>query len=97
MNREKSELEEILKVTKENNELLRKIRKNQQLTMTFRVVYWTLIVAAALGLLYVFKYPFISLVNEFNGLRNTITNISDKINNLTDVANIKTFINNVKK
>ncbi|MFO0743543.1 MAG: hypothetical protein U0469_00615 [Candidatus Paceibacterota bacterium] len=97
MNPEKSELEEILKVAKENNELLKKIRKNQKLTMGFRIAYWTFIIAAAWGILYIFKYPFISIINEFNGLKTTIISISSKIDNLTDVANIKSFINNVKK
>lgn len=89
--------EKILEITEENNELLKKIWKNQRLTTTFRIAYWVIIVAAALGVFYIFKSPLNKVKTEFTGLKNTIENISDKINNLTDVANIKSVLNNITK
>ena len=93
----KSIEEKILELTQENNELLKKVRRNQKLTWNFRVIYWTVIIAAALGVFYVFKSPLNTVVNEFSGLKNTIQSISDKVNNLADVSNIKTLLNNIKK
>lgn len=89
--------EKILELTEENNELLKKVRRNQKLTWNFRVVYWIIIIAAALGFFYVFKSPLNKIKNEFTGLKSTIENISDKINNLADVASIKNVLNNIKK
>jgi hypothetical protein len=98
MSHENKTIEErILELTEENNELLKKVRRNQKLTWNFRVVYWTVIILAALGFFYVFKSPLNKVKNEFTGLKSTIENISDKINNLTDVSNIKSLLNNVKR
>ncbi len=50
--------EETLSLTRENNEMLKKIRRGQKMTQIFRVVYWVIIIGASVGAFY-FIQPYI--------------------------------------
>ncbi len=56
-------LEEILKVSRENNRLLHKIHRTMRWGRILRMVYWLIIIGSMLGLLYYFQ-PFIDSVIE---------------------------------
>ena len=58
---EKKMLEETLALSKENNEMLRKVRGAQKQAMFFRVMYWGIIILAGVGAFY-FIQPYIDAV-----------------------------------
>ena len=75
-------LNEIYKMTEENNEILRTIRRQQYFSNFLKVVYW-LVILGFLGGAYYFVRPFISVftgdstkveekINQFNQMRNQL-------------------------
>ena len=78
----KSLLEENLKLARENNKLLLKVRSVQRWSQISRVFYWIIIVAIGFGALY-FIQPYIgSLLNIYTGGVtdiNTIKNIGQNL------------------
>jgi len=56
-------LEEIYKITLENNHILHKIQNRERITIIIRIVYW-LIIIGALGGAYYFISPFIESIRH---------------------------------
>ncbi|MEY2671586.1 MAG: hypothetical protein RL687_3 [Candidatus Parcubacteria bacterium] len=60
-------LEENLELSKENNELLKKVRNTQKLAQIYRIVYWVVIIGASYGAYY-FVQPYIGgILNVYGG------------------------------
>lgn len=57
-------LEDTFKLTKENNEMLHKVRNVQKRAFLFNSLYWILIIAIGVGALY-FIQPFIDKAQVF--------------------------------
>lgn len=75
-------LEENLKLSKENNELLLKLYKIQRMARTTRLLYWGLIILVTLGSFY-FLQPYLgNLVNIYTGGVSGISNVGDITNSL---------------
>ena len=75
-------LEENLKLSRENNELLLKIRGIQRWQQITHVLYWFLIIAVSIGAFYFLKPYLGNLLNVYTGGVSGINNISDITNNL---------------
>lgn len=48
-------MEELLELTRENNKILRSMRKSQKLTTLFSFVYWIIILGSIFGTYYYFQ------------------------------------------
>lgn len=60
-------LEENLELSKENNELLKKVRNTQKLAQIYRIVYWVVIIGASYGAYY-FVQPYVGgILNVYGG------------------------------
>ena len=75
MNSEEREiLERTLKISEENNKILKNMRRASRLTAVFRIFYWLIIIALGFGA-YFFIEPY---VNEFKTVytqfNNTVKN-----------------------
>ena len=68
-------LNEIFKMTEENNKILRSLHRTQYVSNVFRALYWTLIIAS-LGGAYYFIKP---MLTSFTG---NAGSISEQINSL---------------
>ncbi len=55
---EKSLLERTHKIVSENNSILRKMRRANRWGLSFRILYWVVIIGAGLGMFYFLK-PYI--------------------------------------
>lgn len=77
-------LEESIKLSKENNVLLVKIRNVQKWGQIARIFYWVLIVGMAVGALYFIKPYLGNLLNLYSGGVSGINNISEITKNLKD-------------
>jgi hypothetical protein len=79
----KNLLEENLRLSKENNELLLKVRSFQRWSQISRILYWFIIIGISFGAFYFIK-PYIgSLLNIYTGGvsdLNTVNNISNGLN-----------------
>lgn len=61
--RERAMLEESLRLSRENNELIRKLYSGYRWGRLFRVAYWVIIVGVAIGAFY-FIQPFIERLSQ---------------------------------
>ncbi len=84
---------ENLEITKQNNELLTKIRSVQKWSQITRAVYWLLIIGASLGSYY-FIQPYLgSILNVYSGGVSDIHSISDFSKNLPDSKKLQDIVN----
>jgi len=60
-------LEENLKLSKENNELLKKVREFQRWSRITKVLYWFIIIGIALGAFYFIQPYFDGILNIYSG------------------------------
>lgn len=63
---EKSLLERTYRLSVENNEILRSIRRGNRWSMAMRLLYWAVIIGASVGAYY-FIQPYINAVTEAYG------------------------------
>lgn len=92
---DKDKLEEILFLSRENNAIIKKMRRLQKIQNTFRIIYWITIIAIALGAYYFFQPILDSFFREFDSIKQVINNLSNKANSLPDVSNIRDLINGI--
>ena len=79
----KNLLEENLKISKENNVMLLKIRSVQRWAQITRIFYWVLIIAITIGAFYFIKPYLGNLLNIYTGGVSGISNV-DITKNLKD-------------
>lgn len=63
----RSLLEENLRLSKENNELLKKVREFQRWSRITKVLYWFIIIGIALGAFYFIQPYFDGILNIYSG------------------------------
>ena len=90
-------LEENLKLSKENNELLIKVRNVQRWQQITKIFYWIVIIAVSLGALYYLKPLLGNLTNLYTGGVSGINNISDITKNLSDQDQINNLLKELNK
>lgn len=91
-------LRENLKLNKENNELLKKIRKFQKWGQTSKAIYWFIILAFGFGSWY-FIQPYLeSVMGMYGSVTGASTNVSNLTNlgNLSDVKNIQSILDQIR-
>ena len=74
---EKALLEETAKLARENNKILRGIRRSNRLSAFFRIIYWAVIIGSAFGAYY-FLQPYVNaLVKSYNNLQQNIESVKN--------------------
>ena len=87
----KNLLEENLKLSKENHELLLKVHSIQRWAQITRVMYWFIILGLSLGSFYFIK-PFVgNLTSVYTG-GSGISNISNLTKNLSDQQQVQELL-----
>jgi hypothetical protein len=79
-------LQENIEISKENNQLLKKMVRNQRWTNVYRVVYWSIIILSSVGAYY-FIQPFLgNLLNIYSGgtPNDSSVNVGDVLKNLSN-------------
>jgi hypothetical protein len=90
-------LEENLKLSKENNELLIKVHNIQRWQQITRYIYWILIIAVSFGALYYLKPYLGNLMNLYTGGVSGVNNISDITKNLSNQDQINNLLKELNK
>jgi TRAP-type C4-dicarboxylate transport system permease small subunit len=78
---EKALLENTLTLVKENNEILRSIRRTSRISTALKIFYWVLIIGLSLGAFY-FIQPYVDLIRGGGGTDNAITNQAQQLQDL---------------
>jgi hypothetical protein len=74
---EKQLLKETAELTKENNKILRVIRRNARIGTFFTIFYWLLILGSAFGFYYYSK-PYVDAIAEsYNGMKENIASLKN--------------------
>ncbi len=100
MNPEQADLQEILKLTRENNEMLHGMRSREKIANMFRILYWLFILLSIFGTYYYVQPYLVSLVETLNSVNNKVGSAQNLTNTLTgfsDVDNLKKILNTVLK
>ncbi|MBI3633681.1 MAG: hypothetical protein HY226_05320 [Candidatus Vogelbacteria bacterium] len=83
------ESSELLELVRENNKILRSMRRSARIGSFMRYVYWILIIGSAASAYY-YLQPYINqLLNVYNELNSTVKNVNSKVNSLPNVSNLK--------
>ena len=77
-------LEESLVVAKENNEMLKKVVRNQKWAAIYRTGYWFVIILFSFGAYYFVKPLMGNMLNLYSGGVSNMVNISDISKSLGD-------------
>ncbi len=86
-------LEEIYKMTFENNKILKGILRREKFATVMRVFYW-LVILGTLGGVYLYIKP---LIGIFTGSNSNISNQIDQVRqNLPDTKIFNSFMQNIK-
>jgi len=84
----KNLVKENLELTKENNEILKKIRRGAIWGRVFRVLYWIVILGAMFGAYYILQ-PFMDkLIEAYNNLMGGVENVQNIGNSLPDFSSL---------
>lgn len=90
-------LEENLKLSKENNQLLLKIRSVQRWAQITRVFYWVIIIGASFGALYYLKPYLGNLMNLYTGGVSGVQNFSDIKKSLSNQDQINDLLKSLNQ
>jgi uncharacterized membrane protein YraQ (UPF0718 family) len=89
-------LKESLEISKENNQMLKKMVRNQKWTNIYRVVYWGIIIFSSVGAYY-FIQPFLgNLFNVYTGGVSNTSSMNDVFKNLNNKQQMQDLINSLK-
>jgi len=79
---EKEILKNTYELSKENNKILRGIRKSNRWSLVFSILYWTLIIGVSVGAFY-FIQPYINAVTgAYSGLKDNLDTVKSATSNL---------------
>ena len=90
-------LEENLKISRENNELLLKVRRVQKWAQLTRVFYWIAIIGVSFGALYYLKPYLGNLINVYSGGVSNVENITDISKSLKDQQQIQDLLKSLNE
>jgi len=94
----KNLLEENLRLSKENNRLLLKVRSVQRWARITRIFYWFLIIGVSIGAFYFIKPYLGNLLNIYTGGVSGINNVSNITKNLKNgQTNIQDFLKSLNE
>lgn len=89
-------LKENLAISKENNELLKKLVNHQKWAQIYRFIYWGLIIAVSFGSFY-FLQPYIgSIMNLYTGGVSNVNTLQDIGKNL-DPQKLKDLVKDLNQ
>jgi len=77
---EKELLEETAGLARENNKILRSLRRSARVGQIIRVAYWVILIGASVGAYYYIQPYLEQLLGVYTGLQNGVGNINSFFN-----------------
>ena len=82
------ELSQILELTKENNKILRGMRRSARISSFLRYVYWAIIIGSTVSAYY-YLQPYINqILKVYDEVNSTVKNVNQKVNSLPSAGNL---------
>jgi len=79
---ERESLRETAELVKENNKILRSIRRSNRFSAFFKIIYWAIIIGSAIGAYYYVK-PFIDpIISGINSIQQNVQSVKDSTGKL---------------
>lgn len=93
MDLDSRKLDELLEITRENNKILRGMRRTQRWGSFFRLVYWTVILGSVFGVYYYFQPTIQKYMKTFRTSVGIIQNFEKTVGSIpTNVQSVKNLI-----
>lgn len=93
MDLDSRKLDELLEITRENNKILRGMRRTQRWGSFFRLVYWTVILGSVFGVYYYFQPTIQKYMKTFQTSVGIIQNFEKTVGSIpTNVQSVKNLI-----
>ncbi len=86
-------LDRMLKLTEENNKILRSLHRTQTVSSIFRILYWTLIIASLGGAYYFIKPMITSFAGEGASIKDSLQQLNAIKSQLPDAKVIQQMLN----
>jgi hypothetical protein len=83
----------MLKLTEENNKILRSLHRTQTVSNIFRILYWTLIIASLGGAYYFIKPMISSFAGEGAGIKDSLQQLNNIKSQLPDAKVLQQMLN----
>jgi hypothetical protein len=90
-------LEENLKISKENNELLLKVRSVQRWAQITRILYWVVIIGVSFGAFYYIQPYLGNLLNVYTGGVSGMNDVGEITKNLKDQQQIQDLLKSLNE
>lgn len=94
---EKHLLEENLEVSKETNELLKKVVSSQKWGRIFRIFYWVLIIGSSIGAYYWLQPILGTVLGNYDSVMKGLDSVQQKTQSLPDTSTINSILNKLKQ
>ncbi|PIQ35556.1 MAG: hypothetical protein COV32_02355 [Candidatus Yonathbacteria bacterium CG10_big_fil_rev_8_21_14_0_10_43_136] len=86
-------IDELLEIARENNKILRGMRRSQHWSSLFRLVYWTTILGSIFGVYYYFQPTIQKYMKTFQTSIGIIQNFEKAAGSIpTDIQSVKNLI-----
>ncbi len=86
---EKSLLERTLKLSEENNNILRKMRRSARISSLFHIFYWVVIIGLSVGSYYFIEPYFSALPNLMNAVQGDQTSTNSALQQIQSLLQMK--------
>lgn len=77
---EREMLKKTLELTQENNDLLRSIKRGMFWSKIIRIIYWVIIVGAAVGIFYYIQPYLDGAINAYSGIKSSLQGFGNLLN-----------------
>jgi hypothetical protein len=83
------DVKELLELTRDNNKLLRKMRRHAIFGNVTRLIYWAVIFGVPVILYYYFLQPYMGqILDTYSGIQSGVEGVGDQTKGITDILNI---------
>lgn len=94
---EKQLLEENLAVSKETNQLLKKVVSSQRWSRIFRILYWVIIIGGSIGVYY-WMQPYVdTILGNYDSIMKSLDKVQQTTQSLPDSSAINSFLDKFRQ
>lgn len=92
----KKMLQENLRLSKDNNDMLRKMLRIQRWTQIYRVLYWVVILGVSFGAIYFIKPYLNSLLGYYSSISDSVDTVKQVSSSVPDLKHVQDLLNQLQ-
>lgn len=90
-------LEQNLALSKENNELIKKMLSSQRWGRAFRIIYWMLIIGGSIGVYYWMQPILGTVLGNYDSIMKSLDSVQQNTQSLPDSSALNSFLDKFKQ